>query len=328
MPARPRFVDLTERIIYLRAIPVGAMLPPPVLKIIASYLRETSFDAGDSLMREGEPISALRLLTEGGLSLIRNGKPFGKLAPPQSLGLLGILARADGTYDAMAEVATRCLELDSETLLELLEDHFELLQATLQYLCERLMYEIMELPGETLGDLLEGKATELPERDLDLVERMVYLRSLRVFDKANLNALAALAERVVQCRFESGAVIWRSGEPSTCTYFVLRGGARCATDDGQKRWVAGASSVIGGIEAMAGMPRWYQLTAETPLTMFKLPIDCFMDILEDDFALAMAFVALFAAQLVELLEHKAATGQSTVGVPRNVTKLGDVPVGA
>jgi CRP-like cAMP-binding protein len=328
MPARARFVDLTERIIYLRAIPVGAMLPPPVLKIIASSLRETSFAAGESLMREGAPISALRLLTEGRLALVRKGKPFGTLAPPQSLGFLGILARGDGTYDATAEVATRCLELDSETLLELLEDHIELLQATLRYLCERLLHELKELPGEILGGLLEGTPRDLPERDLDPVERMVYLRSLGVFDKTNLNSLAALAQTLVQCRFEPGAVVWRTGEPATCTGLVLRGRARCVTDDGQRRWVAGANSALGGIEAIAGMPRWYELSAETPLVMFKLPTEPFMDILEDDFPLAVSFVALFANLLVDHLERKAAAGQSTVGVLRNVTKLGDVPVGA
>ena len=32
----PRFVDLTERMIYLRSIPVASMLPTSVLKIIAS----------------------------------------------------------------------------------------------------------------------------------------------------------------------------------------------------------------------------------------------------------------------------------------------------
>ena len=46
-----RYVDLTERILHLRSIPVGAMLPAAVLKTIAGCLRERTFDAGTVLMR-------------------------------------------------------------------------------------------------------------------------------------------------------------------------------------------------------------------------------------------------------------------------------------
>src|SRR4051812_38787407 len=104
-----RLVDLTERMIYLRSIPVAAVLPSTVIKILAAELRDRSFGAGEMLRRGGEPIHGLHLLLEGRLSLVRKGNRFGELAPPQTLGFLGILARTDGTYEARADTEVRSL---------------------------------------------------------------------------------------------------------------------------------------------------------------------------------------------------------------------------
>ena len=125
-------IDLTEKMLHIRQIPVGAMLPPPVLRVIAAHLQERAFAAGTRLMRRGEPIDGLHMLIEGGVALTREGASLGDLDAPQTLGFLGILARQDGPYDATAKEDVRALELETDTLLDLFEDHFELLAATLR----------------------------------------------------------------------------------------------------------------------------------------------------------------------------------------------------
>ena len=55
-------------------------------------------------MKMGEPIMAMEFLMEGKLSLVRGGHEIGTLAPPQSLGFLGILAR--GESEVCAQWAT------------------------------------------------------------------------------------------------------------------------------------------------------------------------------------------------------------------------------
>src|SRR4051812_12225046 len=88
---RRRFVDLTQRIIYLRCIPVAAELDTRVLTLIARACRERPFQEGAVLMREGEPVEAMHFLMSGELSLTRKKLPLGTLKPPQSLGFLAIL---------------------------------------------------------------------------------------------------------------------------------------------------------------------------------------------------------------------------------------------
>lgn len=326
--AKDRFPDVTERILYLRSIPVAAVLPPPVLKVIAGQMKEDSFPAGASLMREGQPIEALHFLTSGRLALIRKGIAFGHLAPPQTLGFLGILARGDGTYDATAEEEITTFRLDAEVLTELLEDHFELLRATVRYLAERLSAEIQDLPQEQLGSRLEAEEIPPPPPNaMDLVDRMVYLRRLRAFRSTNLNSVAMMARMMIEERHPAGTRIWTAADPADANMFIVHGRVRCRAADG-RTWTVGPLNALGGLESAAVRPRWYELVAETDFVGLRMPISGFEDVLEDDFALAQDFMSVFAMQLVDILEKNAAAGRSTVGALRDVSRLGAVPVGA
>ena len=114
--------DLTGRILHLRSIPVCAELEPRVIHVIAAALRDRVFEPGAVLMRQGEPIEKMHLLLDGSLALTRDKKPFGKLAPPQSLGFLGILAQNDGAYDAAVthdRQVMRCLKQGHEGRVDL-----------------------------------------------------------------------------------------------------------------------------------------------------------------------------------------------------------------
>src|ERR1700710_2456112 len=104
-------IDLTERMLHIRQIPVGAMLPAPVLRVIAEHLQERTFAKGTRLMRRGEPIDGLHMLTDGGVALTQDGQSAGELDAPQTLGFLGILARQEAPYDATAKSDVRCFEL-------------------------------------------------------------------------------------------------------------------------------------------------------------------------------------------------------------------------
>jgi CRP-like cAMP-binding protein len=322
-----RRVDITERAIYLRSIPVAASLPPAVLHILAGCVREREFRKGEALMREGQPILALHLLTEGKLALTRGGRPIGKLEPPQSLGFLGILARSEGTYDAIAEVETRTLELHAETLYELAEDHFALLSATIRYAAERMYYEMQELPEEALSIAPQTIPLVIPDRPLDMVERIVFLRCIRIYSRSPLNSLAVLSQQLTEVRLPARTPLWSAGDPPKTALLVVSGDVQCATADG-RRFRYGPGTIMGGIEGIAGKPRWYGAVTETPVVGLLGDPDELIDLFEDNFAMAMDFVGMMASGLIGLMERKAALGQQPLAVRRDVNDLGAVPVGA
>jgi len=59
-----------------------------------------------------------------------------------------------------------------------------------------------------------------------------------------------------------------------------------------------------------------------------IPVSAFEDALEDDFELGRELIAAVASQLIAVMARKAAQGRGTVSVPRAVSKLGKVLVGA
>jgi CRP-like cAMP-binding protein len=268
----------------------------------------------------------MQLFTEGRVALVRGGKPIGTLVPPQSLGFIGILSRGDGAYQATAEVETRALELDTDALLELMEDHFTLLQATLRYLAERLYYELLEVPAGMLGHPIDA-AHPVDDRELDLVERIVFLRRISTFRRTNLNALALLSRMLDHVVYEPGTRLWSAGDPSTGTLFVVSGAIGCTTGDG-RTFSYGPTTAVGGIDDLAGKPRWYDAVATTRLVALHGRGDRLLDLLEDNFGMAMDFISVFAEGLTAILERKAALGLAPLQVKRDVSKLGAVPVGA
>ncbi len=326
MEEAQRYTDLTDRMIFLRAIPVGAELSTAVLKVLAGYMRERTFESGELLMTQGKPIVGLHMLLEGKVTLIREDTPFGAIAAPQTLGFLGILAGGEGTYDARADGTVIALEIETEALQEVIEDHSEFLRATLRYLSQRMLYEVQELPPEMLQSRLTGEDAVLPERDLNLVERILYLRTLRAFTQSNLNALATMADRLTEVRFADGDKIWAEGDRADISLIVTAGKTRC--ERGDDEWSAGPTSVVGGMESIGGQPRWYDLYASGRLRGFSMPTDSFLDLLEDDFDLATDFIQVLANEMIGLLARRAASGKSSVTVKRDVSKLGKVLVGA
>ena len=318
--------DLTERMLHIRQIPVGAMLPTPVLRVIAEHLEDRTFAKGELLMRRGEPIDGLHMLTEGGVALTREGTSLGDLDAPQTLGFLGILARQDGPYDATAKSEVRAFELATDTLLELLEDHFELLYATLRYLAERLYFDMQELPQEALGI----KPTDLgpiPDRPLDIVERVLFLRTTSGFTQASVNALAIMGRQMEEVRVKAGTVFWNVGDLADRVLFLIQGTVLCRTADGRE-FRYGPGTGAGGVEALAVKPRWYSITAETDVVGLVGHTNQVLDLFENQFRMAMDFITMLARAEIGLLARRAALGQKPLGAPIDLTKLSGARAGA
>jgi len=327
MALEARSLDLTERMIYMRSIPVAAMISAPVLKQIAGSLRERNFPAGTVIMREGEPIEAMHFLTAGKVFLSRRGKPLGHLRPPQSLGFLGILARSDGTYDATVDEDVRAFELETDALMELMEDHFEIVHAAMRYVGERLYYDLKELPEAALGFPSDENPLDVPDRPLDLVERLHYLRRQSAFANASLNGLAIYAKQLQEVRLQPGEKFWNVGDPSGRVTLLVNGFVRCETADGRK-FRQGAGTGVGGPDSLAELPHWYSVTAETPVLALIATMDATIDLFEDNFPMAMHFLSSISTGLIRLTERKALLGQNPLEAKRKVSQLGAVPVGA
>jgi len=208
-----------------------------------------------------------------------------------------------------------------------MEDHFSLLTATLRYAAERVLAEMQELPQQALGIAPEVMPIPIPDRPLDLVERVLLMRHMAVFRKTNVNALSVLAEAMPELRVAAGTVLFERGAAPTWTAFLVRGTVRCTAEDG-RTFVYGPGTAAGGVESLAGKLRWYTAVAETDLVYLRGSADALVDLMEDNFELGRDFIAMLAMGLKMMMAKKLAAGMGGLDKKREVSGLGAVPVGA
>src|SRR5206468_8241282 len=137
-----------------------------------------------------------------------------------------------------------------------------------------------------------GEARAVPDRPLDFVERVLFLRSVGVFSRTNLNALAALSSQLEEVRLPAGTELFREGdEDVAASYWIISGSIACESSIGPRAWRYGPATVVGGIEGVAGMPRWYGAKLDEPLVALRGYAHQFIETLEDDFPTARGFVS-------------------------------------
>lgn len=131
----------------------------------------------------------------------------------------------------------------------------------MRYLAERVYFEFLELPAQMLG-MASVDLGEVPERTIDIVEKVLYLRKTSGFATANVNALAVMARQLEEVRLPAGTQIWKAGDPGDRGLTLLKGTVRCVVPDGRE-FTYGPGTGMGGIDALADRPRWFSATAET-----------------------------------------------------------------
>ncbi|MBK6517736.1 MAG: Crp/Fnr family transcriptional regulator [Polyangiaceae bacterium] len=199
--------------------------------------------------------------------------------------------------------------------------------ATLRYLAQRMLAEMRELPREALGLPPIEFSLPVPDRPLDIVERVFFMRCVSAFKNTNLSAVAVLAEHMQESRVPEGHRYFEVGDKSSFTIFILSGTVECETADG-RRFEYGTGTAVGGVESLAAGDRWYSARAKTPVTALLGAPDNVFELMEDNFELGDDFVRMLAMGLQGMLAAKAAMGQGTFGTKREVSNLGAVAVGA
>jgi CRP-like cAMP-binding protein len=196
---------------------------------------------------------------------------------------------------------------------------------TLKYLAERLYFEFQELPETALG-IPAMDLGPLREGPIDLVDRVLFMRKMSGFVSANVSALAVMARQMDEARMQAGTKLWSAGDRAGRVIFCVKGKVACETKDG-RRFRYGAGTGIGGIEVLAGRPRWYDAVVEEDVVALLGQPEDLLDLFEHQNRMAMDFLAMLARAQIGIIERKAAAGVDPLAALRDVSRLGGVRVG-
>jgi CRP-like cAMP-binding protein len=324
-----------ERVLALKRLPMVNTLSGPQLALVADEMSERFFPKGTVLLREGEAPGALYFPIEGRVHITRAGRLLGHARPGLAVGPFHVLARDERGLGAVAETDTVALELTAERLTEIFEEHFAILQRIIREVSRLIVEQASRFP-QAAGLLpsaaaAEGGGPPTPSRELDLVERIFFLRRSPVFRRASISALAQLSRALTEVRFPPGTWLWREGEATGWASLIVSGSVRATSSRGLE-FVAGPGVPLGALDAVAEVPRWFGAVTETPVVALQANMQSLVDVFEDNFGLAMDYLSVMARWLLVILDRSLAARDRLQrvygGDPEPEAPAGEVPAGS
>ncbi len=138
------------------------------------------------------------------------------------------------------------------------------------------------------------------------LERAIFIRTLFA-GAAQGRAARLLAAAVKDVRVPAGEVIYRRGESADHIFFVVSGTMSLHSPDSEP-WTFGPQAVVGVLDAWMDRPRDRTAIAETDVVALALPMDDWLDVMEDDFELARGTMVEEAKRQLYLVLEAAPTG--------------------
>jgi CRP-like cAMP-binding protein len=296
----------TERLVMLRRFPTFASMEPALVGVLTAQARERFYPAGTVIYREGTPVTRPLWILEGRVSISRHGHQLREAGPLSHVGHIVALAASESGIRAVAEEDTFGLEIDIARFLDICEENFPLLRATLRDIAGETI-RLRRMMGVTGGfPAPTDQGDDLPA-ELDLVDRIFYMRRVMVVAGNRLEALADLARDAVNVHLPLGATLWEEGDRSSHLYMLLSGRIDCTNSLGQSFALAGGD-LAGGVDANAALPRWYRAVAATDVTALRMEHETFLDVLEDNTEIGLNLLRVFATAVPRLYERVTGAG--------------------
>jgi CRP-like cAMP-binding protein len=290
-----------QRVLYLGSLPLFGSLPSAELALLAEYAHERSVPAGTLLLGPGEVVGSFYVVVDGKLSLARYGRQLPAAGPREAVGVLGLLAGTDEGIEARAASPCVLLEIEGDALRDVFEEHFAILDHVIGATAQ-LVIEARRQLGPTAGyPPVRTTLSARGRRDLDLVERILFLRGTQPFGHASIRSLAELAKTATEVRIAPREVIWRAGEPSRDLYVIAGGTVACHAGPPVQKHGFGPGDVIGMLDSLAGTPRWYGVEADTDVVALRIDVESLEDVLEDDVEMALEILSGFAGEAIGLV---------------------------
>lgn len=334
MPAEERGGLSIERQLFLRSW----MMDRPLAKsmtYLTSFMREAYFPAGSVLFREGASAQSIYFIMRGEVHLVAPGEEPFRFSDKSVIGIIDLLQDRPHARSAVAVSDVSALVMRGEDWLDVLEDNFDFARGAIVSNAAALLEESRDLPDLGLSPMaprstmrpsapppdggsaaVRGDAPlpvpALPpggisaNQPLDLVGKLLVLRSAPALSMARIQALTLMAEVAEDVVFEPGESIFKEGETPTATYFVARGRVELVSARLEVPVIYSAGALVGGYSALAEGSRPLSARAVDRATLLLLRNEELYDLLEDHFELARSLISYMASERSRILLIRAA----------------------
>lgn len=299
--ARLPLVSPLDRALFLKAQPYLEGLSPNVLATLASYSEEQFYPVGTRIRAAGSPIERIHFLGSGEVEISQPGLAGSdgmRIDAPGAVGLAHHFARTVQAPAVHSIVDTLCLEIATIDLDQILEDQFSLLLEIARTSCGHAIENFKEL-GENRPSEIGFETTDHGETpvQLDLVQRLARAKSAPFLRGTNLTVLGELIRFATPRTVQKETVLWREGDPIDRMVLILDGSFRTEGKFGRCHAPSGAT--LGAWEILAESPRFEGWVAEETSRILSIHKDLFIDLLEDHFEFAEAYLQRVSQKILD-----------------------------
>lgn len=250
-------------------------------------------------------MQSLHMIVDGRVKLLKDGRFMREFVSKNVVGGLAAMTRDPDGQHVVAIDDTITFEFDIDDMFDVLEDHFTIQLAVLRALARQVIELRKELGLRAGFNPVDPDAEEPEVGELWLVERMNFLRQTLPFGEAHIEVVADIAQSATEMRLPAGSRLWQEGDNSGFTVTLLNGVVDCASRDGAHEFDFAPLSVLGAIDSMAGMPRWYDAVCRTDIVALRGATEHLIDFMEDHPNLASELMRLNSMMILGLHQRIA-----------------------
>jgi CRP-like cAMP-binding protein len=299
-----RAVPVLERVLLLRTFNPFVDLAPAHLAAMAEMAEDRFFPAGTEVQAEGVPVRHVHYVISGEVEIRRRGKVIRSLGERSVVGGLAALAQVTDAAQVVALTDVTTLTFSQEDQRDVFEDDFEVLIRIMRSVARGFL-EARRQAGPGGGFRPDDETAPFPRAPLGLVDKLAFLRRTGPYNEARLEAVAELARESPEVRFSAGDKLWKTGDESGLSLVMVAGVVTGTVDGGQQTFRFSTGSIVGGLDSLAAVPRWYDAVAATDVVALQVNYGVLLDLLEDHAEMAMDLLRVLASNTLALRERIA-----------------------
>lgn len=131
-------LDVMERVLFLRKVPIFDGLPPEDLKSVAAVAEEAVHSDGDIIAAEGEAGTEMHIIVSGTVAVVVDGREVARPGEGDVVGEMAIIADEPRMATLVASGTVRLLTIGQRQFARILRERPEVSLGVMRVLARRL----------------------------------------------------------------------------------------------------------------------------------------------------------------------------------------------
>jgi CRP-like cAMP-binding protein len=293
-----------ERELFLAAFGTNSgAIEPSVTDRLASLLEEEVARAGDTLFSAGDPPDFYYLLREGRVQLVREGSAPWTYEGPSVFGASDALLERPRVRTAIALTDIQAMKVQTEGLMELLEDSFALARAAIVGSVRTVAGLEQRLWATGQAFRRHQTSPSPPGTELDLIDRLAVLTEAPLLRGAGVQILSDLAAASDVIAFDKGETLIERGAAGARAHLLLEGEVEATRQAPDVLWRGGPGDIVCGTAAFGDPILAWEAVARTSGRALTFRIADWLDLMEENFDMVRTTLGALSLDREELLER-------------------------